>query len=204
MKRIKKFLRRNEKQNEVQETAEKPFAASSQTLKASSATDAATTQPQRKVPISSGISSNEATRAAARKTQVPKTPAPSPVLLKKKKHSPTSASSSEKPSAVPAYPKSPDNSATVPVSTNKDSKKSYKGVSESFKGLSGPQRYGIADGTAEKSGADVRRLGKLRDAYDSIPLIEKDSLPRGGISMETKAVGRVQVSVSLLICRLPC
>ena len=29
--------------------------------------------------------------------------------------------------------------------------------------------------------------------YDSIPLIEVDQLPRGGISLETKAVGRIQV-----------
>ena len=30
--------------------------------------------------------------------------------------------------------------------------------------------------------------------YESVPLIEIDTLPRGGISFETKAVGRVQVS----------
>jgi hypothetical protein len=29
--------------------------------------------------------------------------------------------------------------------------------------------------------------------YESVPLIEVDALPRGGISLETKAVGRIQV-----------
>jgi hypothetical protein len=29
--------------------------------------------------------------------------------------------------------------------------------------------------------------------YNSVPIIELDRLPRGGMSMETKAVGRVQV-----------
>lgn len=29
--------------------------------------------------------------------------------------------------------------------------------------------------------------------YDSVPLIEIDALPRGGISLETNAVGRIQV-----------
>jgi hypothetical protein len=31
--------------------------------------------------------------------------------------------------------------------------------------------------------------------YESVPLLETDKLPRGGISLETKAVGRVQVSL---------
>jgi hypothetical protein len=31
-------------------------------------------------------------------------------------------------------------------------------------------------------------------AYDAIPVLEQLKLPRGGVSMETKAVGRVQVS----------
>ena len=31
-------------------------------------------------------------------------------------------------------------------------------------------------------------------SYDQIPVLEQTKLPRGGISMETKAVGRVQVS----------
>jgi hypothetical protein len=35
-------------------------------------------------------------------------------------------------------------------------------------------------------------------AYDAIPVLEQTKLPRGGISMETKAVGRVQVSEATL------
>jgi hypothetical protein len=31
--------------------------------------------------------------------------------------------------------------------------------------------------------------------YESVPLIKIDTLPRGGISFETKGVGRVQVSL---------
>lgn len=31
------------------------------------------------------------------------------------------------------------------------------------------------------------------EGYDSVPLIDVDPLPRGGISLETKAVGRIQV-----------
>ena len=44
-----------------------------------------------------------------------------------------------------------------------------------------------------------RRQSKIFDdasvvrGYESVPLIEIDALPRGGISMETKAVGRIQV-----------
>ena len=30
-------------------------------------------------------------------------------------------------------------------------------------------------------------------SYDSLPLLEQTKLPRGGVSVETKAVGRVQV-----------
>jgi hypothetical protein len=45
----------------------------------------------------------------------------------------------------------------------------------------------------------TRRQSKIFDdtsvvrGYDSVPLIEIDALPRGGISLETKAVGRIQV-----------
>ena len=52
------------------------------------------------------------------------------------------------------------------------------------------------------------RHSTISRAYDSIPLLEQIKLPRGGISVETEAVGRVQVrgigwmSVSLIICLL--
>jgi len=101
--------------------------------------------------------------------------------------------------AKAALPKTP---ATAPSSSVdaarkalKDQEKgSYKGVSESFKkGLSVSQRYGVGEASEEQTSADKNQLGKLGDAYDSIPLLEQTKLPRGGISMETKAVGRVQV-----------
>jgi hypothetical protein len=37
------------------------------------------------------------------------------------------------------------------------------------------------------------RHATISNAYDSIPLLEQTKLPRGGISIETEAVGRVQV-----------
>ena len=59
-----------------------------------------------------------------------------------------------------------------------------KGGAESFR-----KRFGAAD-TSE------HQAGKLCDAYDSIPLLEQTKLPRGGISVETKAVGRIQVRLT--------
>lgn len=35
------------------------------------------------------------------------------------------------------------------------------------------------------------------NAYEDIPVLEDTKLPRGGVSVETKAVGRVQVRVSI-------
>ena len=43
----------------------------------------------------------------------------------------------------------------------------------------------------EMGGED--RHATISMAYDSIPLLEQTKLPRGGISIETKAVGMVQV-----------
>jgi len=67
----------------------------------------------------------------------------------------------------------------------------YKGVSENFKGLTPAQRFDVKE--VEKFHPEG--LSRLGDAYDSIPLLEQTKLPRGGISLETKAVGRVQVSI---------
>lgn len=81
---------------------------------------------------------------------------------------------------------------------------SYKGVSESFKkGLTVTQRYGVGEASEEHTATDPNQLGKLGDAYDSIPLLEQTKLPRGGISMETKAVGRIQVSSIFCSLELP-
>lgn len=42
---------------------------------------------------------------------------------------------------------------------------------------------------------------KVVRGYESVPLLELDHLPRGGISLETKAVGRIQVSGERMISR---
>jgi hypothetical protein len=35
---------------------------------------------------------------------------------------------------------------------------------------------------------------RIKKAYDAVPVLEQNKLPRGGVSIETTAVGRVQVS----------
>ena len=40
----------------------------------------------------------------------------------------------------------------------------------------------------------------LAKAYDDIPVLEQCQLPRGGCSVDTKAVGRVQVGSFYLLC----
>jgi hypothetical protein len=97
-------------------------------------------------------------------------------------------------SAVPP-PQAVENNIIDPESSPKPQtggreKIKHKGVSESFKGMSLTQRFGVSD----LEGTDPNLYMNLGDAYDAIPLIEQIKLPRGGISMETKAVGRVQVS----------
>ena len=67
----------------------------------------------------------------------------------------------------------------------------HKGVSDTFKGLVATEPFGGKDGPTNS--VDHHNVLNLGDAYDAIPLIEQVKLPRGGISMETKAVGRVQV-----------
>jgi hypothetical protein len=38
-------------------------------------------------------------------------------------------------------------------------------------------------------------------SYNSIQVLEQTKLPRGGVSIETKAVGRVQVCRQSILCR---
>ena len=78
----------------------------------------------------------------------------------------------------------------------------------------GPRRFSAIDGRAANMAASSsgtgpaspsfkqhgrRRQSKIFDdpaitrGYESVPLIDIDTLPRGGISFDTKAVGRVQV-----------
>lgn len=57
--------------------------------------------------------------------------------------------------------------------------------------------------TKKKSTHHTNRPIKIFDdpaviqGYESVPLIEIDALPRGGISLETAAVGRIQVRICL-------
>jgi hypothetical protein len=75
----------------------------------------------------------------------------------------------------------------------------YKGVSSSFRGLNATEQF-------EKSSHPDPdgRIASISNAYDSIPLIEQTKLPRGGISMETKAIGRIQVRQIQLNCSFLC
>ena len=66
-----------------------------------------------------------------------------------------------------------------------------KGGAESYR-----KRLGVPDTSDDQPTARPHHAGKLCDAYDSIPLLEQTKLPRGGISIETRAVGRIQVSFS--------
>ena len=85
-------------------------------------------------------------------------------------------------------------SALRPLARNRPSiaqlKELEKGVSQSFTGMSVSHRFGVTKIQATPA------TSSLSEAYDAIPEIEQTKLPRGGISIETKAVGRVQVSRS--------
>jgi hypothetical protein len=101
-------------------------------------------------------------------------------------------------SIVPPPPQAVENSIGDPGSSPESPREGrgkikHKGVSESFKGMSVTQRFGVSD----LEGTDPNLFMNLGDAYDAIPLIEQIKLPRGGISMETVAVGRVQVCYRL-------
>jgi hypothetical protein len=94
-------------------------------------------------------------------------------------------------SYVPAKSVSP--SSTEDDTDSGKAKRNHKGVSDSFKGLSATEAFEKASSRTPVQ----QHILNLGDAYDSIPLIEQVKLPRGGISMETKAVGRVQVRKAL-------
>jgi hypothetical protein len=55
--------------------------------------------------------------------------------------------------------------------------------------------------TALDQGAKIFDDACITAGYDSVPLIEIDTLPRGGISFETRAVGRIQVRTLGLVVR---
>jgi hypothetical protein len=69
------------------------------------------------------------------------------------------------------------------LTSNKD-----KGVPDTFNSMTATHRYSVET-------IDNPNSQKLGDAYDAVPEIEQNKLPRGGISIETKSVGRIQVNI---------
>lgn len=51
----------------------------------------------------------------------------------------------------------------------------------------------------EATHVEVGDAPHIAKAYDDIPILEQTKLPRGGVSVETKAVGRVQVRILRLV-----
>ena len=68
---------------------------------------------------------------------------------------------------------------------------------------SGSMSNFCGDSAQPEATASASKSNKIFDdpevilGYQSVPLIELDKLPRGGLSFETKAVGRIQVSKTL-------
>lgn len=50
------------------------------------------------------------------------------------------------------------------------------------------------DGAVRRNRSRIYDDPAVVEGYNSVPLIEMDRLPRGGITLETAAVGRIQVS----------
>lgn len=91
---------------------------------------------------------------------------------------------------------------SAPAATSEEQKEQSQpepGVTESKEQVKGPTRETVAvKGTSNGGKPDSQ---KKRDdssvvikTYSDVPVLESNRLPRGGISIETKAVGRVQVS----------
>lgn len=55
------------------------------------------------------------------------------------------------------------------------------------------RKSSVTSTTSDASGHVFDDAPHIVRSYDSIPLLEQTKLPRGGISMDTKSVGRVQV-----------
>jgi hypothetical protein len=72
----------------------------------------------------------------------------------------------------------------------------YKGVSPSFRGMDAFDQFYDEKGNSDPDG----RFAGISDAYDSISVIEQTKLPRGGVSMETKAIGIIQVCYRYHFC----
>jgi hypothetical protein len=51
----------------------------------------------------------------------------------------------------------------------------------------------LADDNENDEGDEIEDTIQMMKAYDAVPPLEETKLPRGGVSIETKAVGRIQV-----------
>lgn len=65
----------------------------------------------------------------------------------------------------------------------------HRGVPESFAGMGVSHRFNVPKIQINPA------LSNLSHSYDAIPELDQITLPRGGISIETKAVGRVQYGI---------
>ena len=84
-----------------------------------------------------------------------------------------------------------DDDKSVALSTKSGSESAGKKVNFNLNGE-------VEEVVVPKSAVQDRH-STISRAYDSIPLLEQTKLPRGGISIETKAVGRVQVRLILIV-----
>lgn len=126
------------------------------------------------------------------------TPLPS---ISRRSNNRTETGSNGHRSQIPPAPPSPSMNDDTHASESEDvvsemittvggKRRINKGVPDSFKGLTVSHRFNVPQ-VAE----DPQAVRELSEAYDSIPEIEQIRLPRGGISIDTKAVGRIQVSI---------
>lgn len=173
--------------------------------------------PAQNYPSSTALTARSDSHRASGASAAPQAPASAaaskPAAPPARKPLPPQDPSPQKHSNGSKPPTETTSSSSSPASSSAESARnqfrdneqgSYKGVSESFKkGLTVTQRYGVGEASEEHTATDPNQLGKLGDAYDSIPLLEQTKLPRGGISMETKAVGRIQVSSIFCSLELP-
>ena len=204
MKAVKRFFKRNKRQHEGRTLAERPPAAPGRPIRKSTPPGLPERlQPSQssgpsKARASSGSSPSPAVQQPKLSLQTVATPTSvnPPRRLASDDTEKRSSGKSTTPNSSQAQQPAKTTTGTTSVSAKEeDEKGTYKGVSELFKkGLSVTQRYGVGESNEDQPSTDPNQLGKIGDAYDSIPVLEQTKLPRGGISMETKAVGRVQVS----------
>ena len=97
--------------------------------------------------------------------------------------------------------KSTDDDKSVASSTKSGSDGAEKKVKSNGDATPSPVKDKVNEVVVPQSGTEDRHA-TISNAYDSIPLLEQTKLPRGGISVETKAVGRVQVRITSYLCNM--